>query len=295
MATKKFTLKDFIEKKKPKKVKTEKPKLPKRGGLADSWFTSDTSDGSSAASGGIGESLLSEIFGGMSKGASPMTLNMRQAPIYGRKDAGMTTYPSAEEIPYEEEPEQKVNKVDQARQLFQALYNRPNETRANIINSFMKDVGVTNSTAISYYTRFLDEFGLGSKDGEENLGQGVQMGGGMGDQTGAGMGAGEDITTPTADEEPDLEEPLDANRAGIIRTVDNAHMIYKRQSEDGTYEELWIYNIHDTTNDELAIRRDILAGTDIPVKKTRSADGLQSYTIITMGNAQILKLSGLPN
>jgi hypothetical protein len=292
MADKKFTLKDFINNKHKKtEVTSSKPKK-RTGGLADSWFTAGTGGNGSGTgdAGGIGESLISELFSGMSSGASPTTLNMRQAPLAGSQtDAGMTTYPSAD--PAEEEAEQKSNKVDQARQLFTGMIDHPNATRADIINRFMKEVGVTNSTAVSYYTRFMKESGRSHDDTPDVLGQGTEMGSeDLPDRQPTGHEA---LTPPTDDVE--MEDPIDPNRAGIIRTVDNAHLVYKRQAEDGSYEELWIFNIHDSTNDELDIRRDILAGTDIPVKKTKSPDGQQSYTIITMGNAQMMKLSGLHN
>jgi len=308
MTTKKLSLKDFIKNKTISKKKLlKKPKLKKikynkseynPGGLADAWFTAgvagaDSSSGSYAGSSGgiVGESLILELLAGITP--SSFSANVLSGPAYGKNnndaDAGMTTYPS--ETPKEEEPEMKAAKVDQARQLFQAMFNRPNATRADIINSFMKEVGVTNSTAVSYYTRFLDEFGLSSKEGAESLGQGVSMGGGM-DQP--SQGNGEEVLTPPVDD-VNMEEPVDPNRAGIIRTVKDAHLIYKRQSESGTYEELWIYNLHDATHDELDIRRDILAGTDIPVKKTKSADRNQSYSITTMGNGQLLHIVGLQN
>lgn len=314
----KLTLKDFLEEKnvvhkkkkiskkkksstqskKKRKTKTKKS-LYKHGGLANAWYTTGMSGTDShSGDGGIGEGLILELLAGIMPGSfSPNVLASAQhSKNSNDKDAGMTTYPSenhgANPDAAEEEVEMKAAKVDQARQLFQALFNRPNATRADIINSFMKDVGVTNSTAVSYYTRFLDEFGLNTKDGEEKLGQGSDMGG-MGDAT--PQHSGEEDLSGMEDDEPELEDPIHPNRAGIIRTVDNAHLVYKRQSETGTYEELWIYNVHDNTHDELDIRRDILAATDIPTKKTKSPDGEQSYSIVTMGNAQLLKITGLPN
>ena len=99
------------------------------------------------------------------------------------------------------------------------------------------------------------------------------------------------------------EEPEDPDRQGLIRTVDNAHLIYKRKSEDGTFEELWIYNIGvdfgpDTKTpfaDEMEVRNDILASTDIDNNDTESEDRTQSYTLTTMGNAQFMHVTGLPN
>lgn len=302
MAAEKLTLKNFIKKetlleKKRKKKKKSKTTKKKGGGIASAWYNDglNAADSSGGDAGGMGESFILELLAGITP--SSFSANINSATAWSKnsndQDAGMTTYPSEDPDAREEEPEMKVNKVDQARQLFQAMFNQPNATRADIINSFMKDIGVTNSTAVSYYTRFLDEFGLSSKDAEENLGQGVSMGGGM--DAPSGQADGDETLSQAPEEDPEMEDPIDPNRAGIIRTVDNAHLVYKRQQEDGMYEELWIYNLHDSVHDELDIRRDILAGTDIPPKKTRSPDGAQKYTINTLGNAQLMHLTGLSN
>jgi len=302
--TERISLKDFIvndvllEKKKKKKRKSYKnSKGIKKGtgGLDNGWYTDGAQGVSSGASVGVGESLISELFAGMQPSGMSGTVNsavaMNKSFIEPEKDPGMTTYPSENpEAWAEEEPERKINKVDQARQLFQSMYNQKGIRRADIINSFVRDIGVTDSTGVSYYTRFLDEFGLNTdKEVEDNIGQGSGMG-----EIEGGSGGSMTPETPSI-ETPDPEELDQTDRAGIIRTVDNAHLVYKRQSEDGTYHELWIYNISDTTHDELEIRRDILAGTDIPINRTFSPDGTQKYTITTMGNAQLLQLTGLPN
>lgn len=86
----------------------------------------------------------------------------------------------------------------------------------------------------------------------------------------------------------------DPDRAGLIRAIPKAHLVYKRETEDGTFEELWIYNV-DTLRDELAVRKAILAGTDIPVNKTKSPDGSQEYSMWTAGNAEMLLVTGLTN
>jgi len=292
MAAEKFTLKDFIEKRRPTPPKETKPKK-RKGGLADSWFTSGAPNGDSGSvSGGLGESLILELLAGITPAS--FSANVLSTAQLGKnrndKDAGMTTYPSAE--PAEEEAEAHASKVDVARRLFQAMIDHPNATRADIINRFMKEVGVTNSTAVSYYTRFMKESGRSAEDAPENLGQGPGMGR---DKETDSQPLGQETMTPPAEPDVEMENPIDPDRAGVIRTVKNAHLVYKRQAEDGTYDELWVYNIHDATHDDLDIRRDILAGTDIPVKKTKSPDGKQSYSINTMGNAQMLSISGLPN
>lgn len=83
------------------------------------------------------------------------------------------------------------------------------------------------------------------------------------------------------------------DRQGVIRVIANAHLVYKRENAEGTYDELWIYNVGNKIHDELETRRNILAGTDIPLHKTQSPEGDQSYSATTMGNAQLLKIEGL--
>ena len=91
------------------------------------------------------------------------------------------------------------------------------------------------------------------------------------------------------------DEDDDPDRQGLIRVVPNAHLVYKRSSDDGTFDELWIYNTSDVIDTELKTRRAILAGTDIPANKLNSPDGSQSYTLWTVGNAQLLHITGLPS
>jgi hypothetical protein len=87
----------------------------------------------------------------------------------------------------------------------------------------------------------------------------------------------------------------DPNRQGAIRVVKGAHLVYKRESEDGTFSELWVYKIGDQRTDEFKIRKNILAGTDIPIDNTASEDGTQTYSLWTSGNVQMIKIEGLPN
>ena len=87
----------------------------------------------------------------------------------------------------------------------------------------------------------------------------------------------------------------DPDRQGLIRVVPGAHLVYKRASEDGTFEELWIYNTEDQFDTELQTRRAILAGTDIEKNRMKSKDGSQSYELWNAGNAQLIKITGLPS
>jgi hypothetical protein len=103
-----------------------------------------------------------------------------------------------------------------------------------------------------------------------------------------------DEMSPEQSDEVETEKSENPNRQGLIRTIKNAHLVYKRQTPDGTYNELWIYNIgNGKFRDELVIRRAILAGTDIPPNKTKSPDGTQEYEVWTIGNAQLVQITGL--
>lgn len=110
------------------------------------------------------------------------------------------------------------------------------------------------------------------------------------DQYGASDPDGENEFTDDVEEEWD-----DPDLQGVIRTVPSAHLIYKRQQEDGTFNELWQYNIGKDFRKELEIRRSILAGTDIPPNKMASPDDTQTFELWTAGNAQVMHIRGLPN
>lgn len=86
----------------------------------------------------------------------------------------------------------------------------------------------------------------------------------------------------------------DPDRQGVIRAVKGAHLVYKRESQDGGFEELWIYNV-DNLQDEMTIRKAILSGTDIPMNSSSSPDGSQTYKMWSAGNAEMILISGLPN
>lgn len=93
--------------------------------------------------------------------------------------------------------------------------------------------------------------------------------------------------------EDDIEDP---DKQGDIRTVPNAHLVYKRQVADGTFEELWFYNSDkDASRSDEDIKKDILSGTDIDATKLSSEDGTQQYTIWTIGNGQMIQIIGLAN
>lgn len=120
----------------------------------------------------------------------------------------------------------------------------------------------------------------------------------------AAPGEGDDEFTPPDDgDDSDVDDLAgdiandvseDPNRQGLIRVVKGAHLVYKRETEDGSFEELWMYNIV-SLRDELKLKKMILAGTDIPPTKTQSDDGSQTYEIWSAGNAELILIRGLPN
>ena len=95
------------------------------------------------------------------------------------------------------------------------------------------------------------------------------------------------------DPDVDTESLVDPNRAGVLRTVKGAHLVYKRESEEGKYDELWVFPLG-TSIDEVTLRKTVLAGTDIPPGQVSSEDGSQTYSIWTAGNAQLIHIEGLP-
>lgn len=92
------------------------------------------------------------------------------------------------------------------------------------------------------------------------------------------------------------QEEVDPDFQGIIRTVPGACLVYKRKTENNTFEELWVYNAGGRDlAPEIKIRNSILAGTDIDPKTQRSPEGDQVCETITVGNVQFLKIVGLVN
>jgi hypothetical protein len=80
---------------------------------------------------------------------------------------------------------------------------------------------------------------------------------------------------------------------GLIRTIRGACLVFKRKSQNGTFDELWIYNVGDNLKQETIVRKAILAGTDIDPNTQMSDDGTQKAKTHTIGNIQFLNISGL--
>ena len=251
------SFKDYFKSTKKSK-KQKKVKYGAGFGLDGAHTSVGSASHNGGAGGGIGESLLREL-----------TITRSQKP--------------------KEEEQEKRDKYDDARNLFQMMLHRPDVQRQDIINMFIKRLGVTDSTATSYYQRLAKEAGI-TGPGQKSDRQAFD------DDELKVVGPGYSPETPESpeDETPEVQEWEDPDRQGAIRVIKNAHLVYKRQQEDGTFEEMWIYKIGDDFASEIDVRNDILAGTDIPPNKTKSPDGSQQYTLSTMGDAQILQITGLP-
>ena len=96
----------------------------------------------------------------------------------------------------------------------------------------------------------------------------------------------DDIATGGEEGHPDFQ--------GEIRTVRGANLVFKRKTDDGNFEELWIYNVGNDIKRETQIRRAILAGTDVDPGSQQSKDGEQRADTSTAGNVQFLHIVGLP-
>lgn len=88
-----------------------------------------------------------------------------------------------------------------------------------------------------------------------------------------------------------LEDP---NKQGIIRRVAGAHLVYKRESDNNTFTELWVYRADDVKQCHTT-RRSILAGTDIVLPQMSSEDGQQQFTTWSVGNMEMMQITGLAN
>lgn len=97
------------------------------------------------------------------------------------------------------------------------------------------------------------------------------------------------------DQSDEEREPEDSDKQGLIRTVPGAHLIYKREGRNGTYTEMWMYEVGPNHRTEEKIRSALLDGTDIDQRLGSSINGEQSYEIWTCNDRQIMKISGLPN
>ena len=207
----------------------------------------------------------------------------------------------------------EITKKEEARNFLKPIFSRGDIKQDDAINAMMKKLKIANNTAITYYHMIAKELGLkddGSKkdqmggesdefddsdsidgelDGDDEADDGFETAGNFDSDEDGNIEVDPD---DLADGE--FVKNDDPDRQGVIRTIKGAKLVYKRENAQGLYDELWIYNIHTTLGREMDIKQDILAGTDIPPRATRSEDGEQKYTLTTLGNAQILHIMNLP-
>lgn len=197
------------------------------------------------------------------------------------------------------------------------LLNNPNLTRRDIIDRLKQAAQVTHSTAVSYYERIAKELGHTNKERKgpssaatSDIGTITSSPSHQSNKTSSNkFSSSSDFGSPSTQSNLQThtgQAPLsptrelqgmdsdNPNRIGIIRRVKGAHLVYKRQMADSTFEELWIYKL-DSDNKSITTKQAILSGTDIPLNKTSSPDGTQKYQLKTMGDAQMLHIVGLPN
>lgn len=205
---------------------------------------------------------------------------------------------------YEENEEN--TKQARARQMFTGLINQ-GMPRQDIIDQFIKQIGVTNSTATSYYQRLAKEAGL-TTSGDRDMPKQKEpsLGIATGNQSNDVAISQDQNQTQLQDQGIPATQPEsningfevhdDPNRQGLVRTVKGAHLVYKRKNEEGSYDELWVFGTgNNDIKDSLEVRRAILAGTDIPPRALKSENGQQSYTLTSLGNGQLLHIKGQQN
>lgn len=167
---------------------------------------------------------------------------------------------------------------------------KDNVDTINQILDMQEEEGEDPNSMPDEYQEF-EEFGIDDKQQDEQ--------GGFDDHFGTDEQSSED---PMGGSEPqdmmgqEEGESEDPDMQGDIRYVPNAHLVYKRETSDGTFEELWFYNTDkDSPRSDEDIKNDILSGTDIDPKKLSSEDGTQQYTIWSVGNGQMIQIIGLSN
>ena len=196
------------------------------------------------------------------------------------------------------------NKKDQARRMIKPMIIRGTYSQEDILKRMQQRLDIAPATSDTYYHMIVKELNLqdrstpeeDDKDENEN------------DLPNVDDGEPDSVMLPDIEfdddgnavkgnfELGDNEYALQDNPAkrGIVRRIENAHLVYKRMNSSGMFDELWIFNISDEMSNALEIKRAILAGTDIPFRQTTSPDGTQSYKMTTLGDVQFIEINNLP-
>lgn len=102
----------------------------------------------------------------------------------------------------------------------------------------------------------------------------------------------DEFNDPFSDSENDED---DNKEIGILRTIPNASLVYKRKQSDGTFEEMWIFNVTKDNKRTQRIYNDIVSGSDIEQGASYNEDRSQSVDTWSIGNVQMVLISGLAN
>jgi len=208
--------------------------------------------------------------------------------------------------------EEGRTKFDRARMMIKPMLMNKQFSSHQIMDKMQKSLDIKDTTAKTYYHMIvkelnmedhhtdvdgeeIDDFDFGDSTGnssepesnkpelpdevQDSIGD-ISYGDGI-----MGYGDYDDETDP---------EITNKNRAGVIRVVRNAHLVYKRQNDAGLYDELWIYNTSQEYGTTLAIKKDILSATDIPPRAMQSEDGSQKYSLQVLGDVTFLHVTNLP-
>lgn len=92
----------------------------------------------------------------------------------------------------------------------------------------------------------------------------------------------------------EIEDEVNPDMQGLIRSVPGARLVYKREEQDGTYSEMWVYSAADIKK-TTGIRKGILSATDIQPGQRVSQDRTQRYETWDSGSIEIMVIKGLPN
>lgn len=112
---------------------------------------------------------------------------------------------------------------------------------------------------------------------------------------------GQEAATATPEQGAEGSVPGDSPddigaQQSVTRSVPGAHLIYKRQSDVDSFEELWIFRLDPKSPTAGSkIEEQIYAGTDIDIATMASEDGTQQAHTWVAGNAKFIHITGLAN
>jgi len=194
-------------------------------------------------------------------------------------------------------------KYDQAKIMIKPMLINGKLTQEDIMARMARNLKLKDSTANTYYHRIARELGFVSHKDDDST---IPTKSTEDEVDELEMEDEDEFEAAEVDEDGNIvidEEGLEddefvdkgnPNRQGVIRVIDNAHLVYKRQNDNGMFDELWQYNTTKDFSNSLDIKKDILAATDILPRTNQSEDGVQKYSLRTLGDIQYMKITNLP-